>query len=464
MSCQTETKDDKSCASRNCNNHRSHTDHTATDHTTAPATKETQTADTYTKIINNKDHHGLDLVKKCSCADDDPFGTFPHFATTVIHAGQNPKQWNCRAVVPLISLSTTFQAEEPGAEGKFEYVRAGNPTRKVAETCVAAIENGKHCFLYASGLAATVNIFHLLKGGDHVICMDDVYGGTNRYINKVLVTMDIEATFVDATEPANVKQALKPNTKMLWLETPTNPTLKVVDIEAASAVAHQQPGVIVVVDNTFMSSYFQRPLDLGADVSFQSLTKYMNGHSDVLMGSLTTNNDELAEKLKFLQNALGAVPSPFDCYMLNRGLKTLALRMRQHMKNGLQVARYLQDNPRVEKVIHPGLPSHPQHAIAKKQCKGYSGMITFSIKGGREEACLFLKSLKVFSLAESLGGYESLAEHPALMTHASVSVEDRMKLGITDSMIRLSVGLEDVEDLIEDLDEALMKAVPIVRN
>jgi len=393
---------------------------------------------------------------------DGSFKPFPHFATLAIHAGQEPEQWESRAVVPPISLATTFKQDEPGKHAGFEYSRSGNPTRNCTEKCIAALENGKHCLLYASGLATTLNLTHLLNAGDHVISMDDLYGGTNRYFRKVAERLNITTTFVDATNVQLVKEAMRPNTKMIWIETPTNPTMKIVDIEAVSKVAHEQPGVFVVVDNTFMSSYFQRPLDLGADITMHSLTKYMNGHTDVVMGAAILNNDELAERLRFLQNAIGAVPSPFDCYLLNRGLKTLALRMEAHMKSGLLVARWLEANPRVAKVIHPGLESHPQHELAKRQMRGFSGMITFFIKGGLSEASTFLSSLKVFTLAESLGGYESLAEHPAIMTHASVAPEDRERLGISDTLIRLSVGLEDVEDLIEDINQALLAAIPEV--
>ncbi|ESO04973.1 hypothetical protein HELRODRAFT_156911 [Helobdella robusta] len=378
-----------------------------------------------------------------------------------IHEGQSPEQWKCGSVVPIISLSSTYQLDHASTapEGKYFYSRIGNPTRTVAERCVAALENAKYCYLFGSGSAAMVAMCHVLKSGDHIICMDDVYGGWHLLFLNIITESNVEATFVDATDINNIKSAIKPNTKMLWLETPTNPTLKVVDIEAASAVAHQQPGVIVVVDNTFMSSYFQRPLELGADVSLQSLTKYMNGHTDVVMGSVSVNDDELGKKLKFLQASLGVIPSPFDCYLLNRGLKTLALRMRQHMKNGLQVARYLQGNPRVEKVIHPGLPDHPNYDVSMKQCRGFSGMVSFYIRGGMSETQKFFSYLKLFKLAVSLGGYESLAELPATMTHTALTEEERLRLGMTDNFIRLSIGLEDVEDLIEDLSQALEKAV-----
>lgn len=288
--------------------------------------------------------------------------------------------------------------------------------------------------------------------------MNDLYGGTNRYFRQVASKLGIQTSFVDLTVAENCKKALQPNTRMVWIETPTNPLMAVVDIEAVSKIAHEQPNVIVVVDNTFSSSYFQRPLALGADVSFHSISKYMNGHSDVIMGAVITSNDSVAEKLRFLQNAIGTVPSPFDCYLLNRGMKTLAVRMAQHQTNGLAVAKLLEADPRVEKVLHPGLESHPNYEVAKRQMRGFSGMITFYIKGGEEEAKTFLSSLKVFTLAESLGGFESLAEHPAIMTHSSIVKEEREALGIYDNLIRLSVGLEDEEDLLQDVKDSLTAA------
>ena len=389
------------------------------------------------------------------------FKPFEHFATDALHAGQEPEQWASSAVVPLISLSTTFKQTAPGVNALgYEYSRSGNPTRNVAEKCIAALENGKHGMLFSSGLGATACITQILHSGEHVVAMDDLYGGTNRFFRQIASQNGIETTFVDATNPENVRNAIRPNTRMVWVETPTNPTMKIVDIKAVSNIVKEQPNIFMVTDNTFASSYFQRPLDLGSDLAFHSVTKYMNGHSDVVMGAVVTNNEALAEKLRFLQNATGPVPSPFDCYMMNRGLKTLHLRMQAHMKNGFAVARYLESNPRVEKVLHPGLPSHPNHEVAKSQMIGFSGMVTFYIKGGEEEARIFLQSIKLFTLAESLGGYESLAEHPAIMTHASVVKEEREKLGIYDNLIRLSVGVEDEADLIADLEQALVTAVP----
>ncbi|XP_034241503.1 cystathionine gamma-lyase [Thrips palmi] len=381
------------------------------------------------------------------------------FATAAIHGGNEPEKWNCRAVVPGIFTSTTYKQDAPAEHRGYEYARSNNPTREAAEQCLAAIEGAKHCMTFASGLGATTALAGLLNQGDHMVAMDDLYGGTYRYFSKVLSRMGVEISFVDARDPAKVASAMRPNTKMVWIETPTNPLLKVADIQAVCKVAHSQQGVIVVVDNTFFTCYNQKPLTLGADIVMYSLTKYMNGHSDVIMGAALMNDDKLHESLRFLQNAMGIVPSPFDCSQLNRSLKTLPLRMERHMNNGLLVGQYLEKHPLVEKVLHPGLPSHPQHDLIKKQCYGVSGMLSFYIKGGLQESRKFLSSLKVFTLAESLGGYESLAELPSVMTHASIPPEQRAELGITDSLIRLSVGLEDAEDLIADLEQALKAAV-----
>jgi len=391
------------------------------------------------------------------------FKPFPNFATDVIHEGQEPEQWNSRAVVPPISPATTFKQFGPGEHSGFEYSRSGNPTRTCLQKCIAAAEGGKYGFCFSSGLAATTTATHMLKSGDHVLCMDDVYGGTNRYFNRCASNYGLDISMVDMTKVQAVMDGLKPSTRMVWIETPTNPTLKLVDItavcQAVKAETKDWPvKPIIVVDNTFMSSYFQRPLSLGADMVMHSISKYMNGHTDVIMGALVTNCEKINEKLQFLQNSIGTVPSPFDCYLVNRGLKTLPVRMKEHMKNGLIVAKFLENHQYVQKVIHPGLPSHPQYELGKKQMIGYSGMCVFYIKGGLPEATTFLKTVKVFTLAESLGGYESLVELPALQTHASVPEDQRKKLGISDNMIRLSVGLEDSEDLIADLENALKAA------
>lgn len=376
------------------------------------------------------------------------------FSTRAIHAGQDADKWDSMCVVPPLVLSTTFKQYGPANYKLYEYGRSGNPTRNVLEECLASIEFAKHAVCFSSGLGATTALLGLFNSGDHIICGDDIYGGTNRFFSKLASKFGIEASFVDATKLELIEQAVKPNTKMIWIETPTNPTLKVIDIKAVSKITKKH-NILLVVDNTFLTSFFQRPLELGADISIYSLTKYMNGHSDVIMGAAVLNNEDLCEKLRFLQNAMGIVPSPFDCSMVNRSLKTLSLRMREHNKNGLLVANFLEKHPKVTKVVHPGLVSHPQHELFKKQTSGHSGMVSFYLKGGLEESKKFLGALKVFTLAESLGGYESLAELPSVMTHASVPDEQRAMLGITDNLVRLSVGLEDVEDILADLAEAL---------
>lgn len=385
----------------------------------------------------------------------------PTFATRAIHVGVEPEKWNSMAVVPPISLATTFKQDGPAEFRQYEYSRSGNPTRDCLEECLASLEDGKHGLTFASGLAATTSIMHLLKQGDHVIAGDDLYGGTNRYFRRVLSNQGITVEFVDSIKIENVTAAIKPSTKMVWVESPTNPTLKMTDIAAVSkAVKAVNNDIIVVVDNTFLTPYNQRPLNLGADLVLHSCTKYLNGHSDVVMGAVLTKRDDLHERLRFLQNAIGTVPSPFDCYLVLRSLKTLTHRMRGHGESGLEVAKFLETHPAVEKVLHPGLPSHPQHELAKRQCYGHSGMVTMYVKGDSVEvARKFFKAIKVFTLAESLGGYESLCELPSLMTHASISPEERARLGITDCLVRLSVGLEDVTDLKNDLDQALRKAV-----
>ncbi|XP_023574047.1 cystathionine gamma-lyase [Octodon degus] len=341
---------------------------------------------------------------------------FQHFATQAIHTGQEPEQWNSWDVVPPISLSTTFKQRAPGQPVDFVYGRSGNPTRNCLEKVVAMLDEAKHSLAFASGLAAIVTVTHLLKAGDHVICMDDVYGGTGRFFRRVASELGLKISFVDCCKTKLLEEAITPQTK--------------------------------------------RPLALGADICMYSATKYMNGHSDVVMGLVSVKSDELHSRLRFLQNTLGTVPSPFDCYLCIRGLKTLQIRMEKHFQNGMAVARFLESDPRVERVFYPGLPSHPQHELAKRQCTGCPGMVTFFIKGSLQHADTFLKHLKIFALAESLGGYESLAELPAIMTHASVPKNDRDSLGISDTLIRLSVGLEDEEDLLNDIYQALKAAHP----
>ncbi|CAG8550573.1 9158_t:CDS:2 [Ambispora leptoticha] len=384
------------------------------------------------------------------------------FGTRAIHAGQQPDP-HTGAVIPPISLSTTFQQSSIGMHKGFEYSRSGNPTRQSFEEAVAALEKGKYGLAFSSGSAVTATLVSSLGFGGHIVSVNDVYGGTYRYFTKVAVNQGIETTFVDLIDPNNIKSAFRTNTKIVWVETPTNPTLRLVDIRAIARLTHLH-GAILVVDNTFMSPYFQNPLELGADIVVHSVTKYINGHSDVVMGVAVTNDPEINEKLRFHQNSMGAVPSAFDSWLANRGLKTLHVRMRQHQENAMAVARFLEKSYKVESVIYPGLESHPQHNLAKKQAKGFGGMVSFRIKGGFDSANKFLQSLKLFTLAESLGGVESLAEHPARMTHASISEEVRIALGVTDNLVRLSVGIEDIEDLLLDIQQALDVAVPSLPN
>lgn len=374
------------------------------------------------------------------------------FATKAIHAGQQPDP-STGAIMTPVYLTSTYVQESPGVHKGWEYSRTHNPTRNAYENCMAALENGTHGFAFASGCAATTTIMALLKNADHVIAMDDMYGGTFRLFDKVLRPMGLSFSYVDLTQVKNFESAITPTTKMVWLETPTNPTLKLADIETIANIAHQK-GILVIVDNTFMSPYFQKPLDLGADIVVHSATKYIGGHSDMVGGIAVTKNSELAERLAFLSNSMGGVQSAFDSFLALRSLKTLPLRMKAHEENAIKVADYLSAHPKVEKVIYPGLKTHPQHDLARRQMQGFGGMITFFIKGGLPAARKFLENVEIFALAESLGGVESLIEHPAIMTHASVPAEKRKALGIDDSLIRLSVGVEDVDDLIKDLEKA----------
>jgi cystathionine gamma-lyase len=373
--------------------------------------------------------------------------------TLAIHAGQCPEPTTGAVMTPIFQTSTYAQ-ESPGKTKGYEYSRSDNPTRTAYQECVAALEGAKHALAFASGLATTDAILHLLKSGDHVVCSDDVYGGTFRILDKVFKKMGLEFTFVDLSDVKKVEACFKPNTRLLWIESPTNPMLKICDIAALAEMAKRR-GATSVVDNTFLSSYFQQPLKLGADIVVHSVTKYMNGHSDVVGGVLATNRADLYTELKFLQNAIGAIPAPMDCFLVMRGLKTLHLRMQRHAENAIKVARFLEKHPKVERVIYPGLESHPQYALAKKQQSGFGGMITFFIKGGLPEARRFLERVELFTLAESLGGVESLIEHPAIMTHASIPAETRKSIGIHDNLIRMSVGVEDAEDLLKDLEQAL---------
>lgn len=377
------------------------------------------------------------------------------FATKAIHVGQPPDK-STGAIMTPITLATTYVQESPGVHKGYDYSRADNPTREAYEKCLASLENAKYGYAFASGCAASTTIIMMLKAGDHVICSDDVYGGTFRLFDKVIQDKGIEFDYVDLTNTKLLQSKIKKNTKLIWIETPTNPLLKVVDIQAVTKIANAKK-IWTVVDNTFMSPYFQNPISLGATMAYHSTTKYIGGHSDVIGGFVATNDKDIAEKLKFLQKSIGAVPSPFDCYLAMRSLKTLAVRMEAHARNAQAVAEFLEKHPKVEKVIYPGLKSHPQHAIAKKQNSGFGGMMSFYIKGGLKQAKTFLENVKIFALAESLGGVESLIEHPAIMTHASVPPKNRKALGIDDTLIRLSVGIENVDDLINDLKGAFSK-------
>ncbi len=373
--------------------------------------------------------------------------------TLAIHAGQ-PADPATGAVMTPIVTSATFAQSEPGKPDRFEYSRSGNPTRAALEACVAALEGGRHGFAFASGSAATMSLLHTLRPGDEVISGDDVYGGTFRMLDKVLAPLGVRSRFVDMRQLSSISDAFTDATRLVWLETPTNPTLKLFDIGAVCDIAKRR-SVPVVVDNTFASPVLQRPLDFGATAVVHSTTKYINGHSDVVGGMLVTDDDELAERVGFLQNAIGAVPSPIDCYLVLRGIKTLPIRMRRHSESATELARRLEKSPKVARVVYPGLPSHEAYELCRRQMKGPGGMISVELEGGLDAARRFLSSLEIFTLAESLGGVESLAEHPALMTHASVPEPTRQQLGITDGLVRLSVGLEGLEDLWDDLSQAL---------
>lgn len=377
------------------------------------------------------------------------------FDTRVIHAGQAPDP-TTGAVMPPIYQTSTYVQRSPGEHTGFEYSRTQNPTRFAYERCVADLENGSRGFAFASGMAATATILELLDAGDHVIAMDDLYGGTFRLFDKVRKrTANLDFSFVDLSDLSNLESALKPNTKMIWVETPTNPMLKVVDLKKIAEFAKKHK-LIAVADNTFATPYNQQPLNFGFDLVMHSATKYINGHSDMVGGlAVVGDNVELAEQMAFLQNSAGAVQGPFDSYLALRGLKTLALRMERHNESGLRIANWLEAHPQIERVFYPGLTSHPQHELATTQMKGWGGMISVQVKGGLKKARSFMENLKIFALAESLGGVESLVNHPAIMTHASVPEKTRNQLGITDALVRLSVGIEDPEDLMRDIDQAL---------
>jgi cystathionine gamma-lyase len=379
------------------------------------------------------------------------------FATRAVHAGQKPDPITGAVMTPIY-MSSTYAQAGPGDHKGFEYSRTHNPTRYAVEDCIASLEGGRFGLSFASGLAATDAILHLLDAGDHVIAGDDVYGGTFRIFDKVFRRAGLEFSYVDpAAGAAAFEAAMRPNTKMVWVETPTNPMLKLCDLAALAAVCKKKQ-ILLTVDNTFMTPFLQQPLALGADIVVHSATKYLNGHSDVVHGAVILNDPALRDRLAFIQNAVGGVPSPLDSFLVLRGLKTLHLRMARHEENARAIAGWLTEHPQVARVHYPGLPSHPQHALAKTQQKGFGGMLSFDLKGDLAAARRFLSACKVFACAESLGGVESLIEHPAIMTHASVPPENRQKLGITDGLIRLSCGVEDVADLRADLERAFAAA------
>ena len=375
--------------------------------------------------------------------------------TLAIHGGQSPDP-STGAVMPPIYATSTYAQSSPGVHQGFEYSRTHNPTRFAYERCVAALEGGSRGYAFASGMAATSTVLELLDSGSHVVAMDDLYGGSYRLFERVRKrSAGLDFSFVDLTDLAAFEAAIRPQTRMVWIETPTNPMLKIVDIAAVSAIARKH-GLRIVVDNTFASPILQRPLQLGADIVLHSATKYLNGHSDMVGGMVVVGQDpELAEQLAFLQNSIGAVQGPFDSFLALRGLKTLHLRMKAHVENAHALAEWLQTHPAVERVIYPGLVSHPQHALAKRQMQGFGGIISVVLKGGLEAATRLCENTRLFTLAESLGGVESLVNHPAVMTHASIPPERRAALGMTDGLVRLSVGVEDVADLRADLELAL---------
>ncbi|MDR4507453.1 MAG: cystathionine gamma-synthase [Candidatus Brocadiaceae bacterium] len=375
------------------------------------------------------------------------------FETRAIHAGCEPDRGTGAIMTPIFQTSTYVQ-KSPGKHKGYDYSRTHNPTRAALEKNIASLEEGNYGLAFSSGMSAITTILQMLNAGDHIICCDDVYGGTFRLFDKVLKRFHLEFDFIDLTIPQSLEQHRRDNTRIVWLETPTNPLLKLIHIEAITHIAKRHD-IITVVDNTFATPFFQKPLQHGADIVMHSTTKYLNGHSDVIGGAIVTNDDGCYNRLQFLQNAVGAIPSPFDCFLVLRGIKTLAVRMERHAENAMKIAQFLENHPKVKRVIYPGLTSHPQHELAGKQMSGFGGIITFFIKGGLDSAQQFLEKVSLFSLAESLGGVESLIEHPAIMTHASIPREVREKAGITDSLIRVSVGIEHVDDLLSDLAEAL---------
>lgn len=375
------------------------------------------------------------------------------FATRAIHVGQEPDPATGATIVPIYQTSTYTQ-RNIGEHKGYEYSRTGNPTRTALEKCLASLEEGQGGLAFASGMAAISTVLALFQAGDHVIACNDLYGGTYRVFTQVFQRWGIAFDFVDARNLSHIEAVLRPETKLIWLETPTNPLLRLFDIEAIATWAHTH-GLLLAVDNTFMSPYFQQPLKLGADLVIHSTTKYIGGHSDVIGGAVVTNHADLHQRLQFLQNSIGAVPAPMDCWLTLRGLKTLALRMQAHQHNALILAQFLESHPQIKRVYYPGLKSHPQYELACRQMQGFGGMISFEVEGGIEAAKTLVRSTHLFSLAESLGGVESLIGHPATMTHAAIPAAQRQAVGLSDALVRISVGIEDVQDLQDDLNQAL---------
>ena len=377
------------------------------------------------------------------------------FDTKVVRAGILPDP-STGAIVPPIYQSATYVLEEVGKDKGYDYTRASNPTREVLENNLAALDGGKYGICYASGMAAVDSMMKLFTSGDHIICSDDVYGGVSRLYNNLLVNYDLSFTYVNSSNPQEVEDAIQTNTKLIWIETPTNPLLKVTDLDAVGKIAKKH-GILYGVDSTFSTPALLRPLEFGADITMHSTTKYLSGHNQIIGGVLITNNEELSEKFKFIQKTVGAVPSPFDCWLTLLGIKTLSLRMNRHCENAQAIGEFLESHPKVERVTYPGLPSHPQHDIAKEQMEGYSGMISMELKGGIPAGIALMNNLELCSLAESLGAVETMITHPATMTHADVPKEERLARGLSDGLVRLSVGIEDKDDIIGDLKQALEK-------
>ena len=377
------------------------------------------------------------------------------FDTKVIHAAIKPDPIT-GSILPPLHQTATYVLEKVGKDKGFDYTRSANPTRQMMEDHLAAIDNGKYGIAFASGMAAVDSCLKLLKAGDHVICSDDVYGGVSRYFNQILVNYDLHFTYVDSSDAANVKNAIRKETKMIWAETPTNPLLKVTDLEAVGKIAKER-NLIFGVDSTFATPVFLRPLEFGVDLVMHSTTKYISGHNQLIGGMVITNREDLFDKLKFVQKTIGAVPSPFDCWLTLLGVKTLDVRMKKHAENAQSVAEYLESHPKVASVTYPGLASHPMHHVAKEQMSGFSGMISFELHDGIPAGKTLMNSVELAQLAESLGSVETMITHPATMTHAEVPEEERMARGLTDGLVRLSVGIENVEDIIHDLEMALEK-------